>query len=72
MWDSTLKGHTQNLTHSGTQSRSSNLKKSLGQNPLLVLESLLERQEVTGAHSRDKDTGRSHFEAPVLTCGHWC
>ena len=23
----------------------------------MVLESLLERQEVTGAHSRDKDTG---------------
>ena len=26
--DSTLKGHTQNLTHSGTQVRSSNLKRS--------------------------------------------
>ena len=36
------------------------MERSLGQTHLLILESLLERQEETGAHPRDINTGSSH------------
>ena len=75
--DSTLKGHTQNPTHSGTQGRSSQFERSLGETHLLILESLMERQDVMeltlgtqiltaailGSSFYHKDTGirKSHF-----------
>ena len=39
---------------------------------LVILESLLERREETGAHPGDTDTGGSHFWKLVLPQGHCC
>ena len=44
----------------------------LGQTQLLILESLLKRQEATGAHPGDIDTDGSHFGELILWPGHWC
>lgn len=52
--DSTIKGHTQNLTCSGTQGRSS-------QTQLLILVYLLERPKTIAAHSGVTETGGSHY-----------
>ena len=38
----------------------------LGQTQLLILESLLKRQEATGAHPGDIDTDGSHFGELIL------
>ena len=71
--DSSLKGHTQNPTHSGTQGRSSQFERSLGQTHLLILESLLERWDVMELITwgpGDPDTDSSHFEELILPQGH--
>ena len=57
--DSTLKGHTQNPTHSGTQGISSQFERSLGQTHLLGKPS--GEMGCDGTHPGDPDTGSSHF-----------
>lgn len=38
---------------------------------LLILKSLLERQEEARAHLGDLDTGNNHLGELILPCGHW-
>ena len=55
-----------------TRGQKQSFERSLGQTYLLILESLLERQEATGAHPGDTDTGSSHCEQCVLPQGQVC
>lgn len=64
--DHVLKGHMQNITLSETQYRGTVGKES-GETHLLILESLLERQEATGCPPRDIDAGGIHLGKLVLT-----
>ena len=53
---STLKGHSQNLTIQDSGQMQS-FERRLSQTYLQILKSFLERQEATGAHPKDIDTG---------------
>ena len=59
--DPTLKGYTQNLTHSETHGRNHerNFERNMDQTHLLILESLQERQEAIETHPGDADSGNS-------------
>ena len=71
--DSTLRDCTHYLIPSGTQGRNSNLKGAkVSQTHLLTLEGPSERQEATGAHLRDINTGGGHFQKLVLSWWQWC
>ena len=67
--DSTLKGQTQHLAHSATQSSRSNVKEPVADPPTDLGECL--REEATGAHPGDTDTGSRDSGEFILPCGHW-
>lgn len=64
--DTTLKGHTQNLTCTGPRTKAefertqpANLRQSLSE------------AGVPAAHPGNIDTGKSHYWELFLLCGHW-
>ena len=67
--DSILKGCIQKSHMLQDPGLKQSFERSLGQAHLLILESIPERQEATGAHPGDKDngTGKHHFELRPLS-----
>ena len=47
------------------------IERMLNQTYVLILESLLEREEASGAYSRDMDTKVNQFGKLVPPHGHW-
>ena len=66
-----LKG-SHKISHAWDPGQRQEFERNLDWTHLLILESLLERQEAARAPLEYMDTGSSHFGELVVPPGHWC
>ena len=59
------------ISHALSPSAQAVISKEPGSAHLLILESLLERQEATGTHPGDTDAGSNHFGELIVPGEHW-
>ena len=70
--DTPLLTGSHKISHAPGHRQRQSFERSLGQTHLLSPESLCERQEATGAHPGDADTGSRHFGELAVPRGHRC